>query len=404
MGSLGDLEAESRSYLDDFERVLGCAKLWIVKRQAVLGIFEKIKSILGRTGKSNFREQLGTFMPSCTFSLMFDPFDHLLELADLLVASSLSFRAAIDEFVVPMITQQLSCDRYAVAKWQSKVEAASRAERMCIASIRNSALRIDEKCAKMSAQHTISFGSVKEYVRAVRNHRTMIVDVNAKHKKLVEAALAGIDFLKSVLIAGESKMKALLFVAVPVFVTMSQDSKRTRKLIVTRHGNWVVDFQAFLTLNGIVRTTIPNERFARFHFPFDHPLLTQPWAPEPVNSVVIPTAIGVAVAAFQGNGPSELSVKEGDRLFLYERWRPNFWLFVQPVDQKTWGFVPSAVIEVIKARTTFAKHPQLPMYDGQSAVRSGELVIFKSESDGLVVCESADGTEKIITSSVLFET
>jgi hypothetical protein len=404
MTSLVDLEGESRSYIDDFDKVLGCATLWIAKGQTILGIFEKIRSILSSPGNSNFAEQLGTFPHTCTFSWMFEPFQKLLEFADSLARSSLSFCKAIDEFAIPMINQQLSSDQAAVATWQAKVEAAWRAERICVASIRSSALRIETSCSRMSSKRKASFKLLKKYVRDVKDQRAMIAEVNARHKVLVEAALAGIDFLKDVLIASESKMKALLAVALPTFIAVIEDSKRARKGLIGRQGNWVVDFQAFVGQNGIVRSAIPREEFPLFRFPFEHPLLMERWMPDTVRNRVIPTAIGVASAAFEGQADSELSVKKGDRLFLYEMWRSNFWLFAQTVDEKAWGFIPSNVIDVMKGKTMFAKGAQFPTREGESSCRSGELVIFRSESDGFIVCESADGTEKVIRAGILFET
>jgi len=59
------------------------------------------------------------------------------------------------------------------------------------------------------------------------------------------------------------------------------------------------------------------------------------------------------------------------------------------------------VTEQLDVRTVFTKEAQLGDGPDQPSYRSGELLIVKSESDGMVVCETIDGTEKILKADAI---
>jgi hypothetical protein len=402
MSSLGDLTAETQLYIGDFDRVLGFAEICIERSFTLCHIFVRLRASLIRPPGTSLADQFSVQSETCTLGCKLEQFQILFQLADSLIRFSSTYGSVIDDLIIPTINHITSSGRAAVALWQDKVEASFAAEQAAVSAVRVSEQQLQALHSKLqNAGPKASFSMVRKYVAGVRGHRRLVADLNQRHKDLVDFARTAIDALKSMLISRESQIKSLLFQLSPILTQIIDECNCAKNLLTAKRPDWPTGFRSFLASNGIVRRSVANQEFKVFQFPFENELITEPVVGPTAPDLVVPTAIGIVRAAFEGREECELSVQRGDRLYLIEQWQPKIWLFAVTPNRRQYGFVPSDIIEVIDARTVFTKAARLAMTPEQSTFRSGELMIVKSEVEGVVICEAADGTEKTVSADNL---
>lgn len=326
----------------------------------------------------------------------------LFALGDSLISSSHEAARLITTVVIPTLSDLISEQQKAGNQVKVPFEAARVAEQAVLSNARASAARLSALQAALEQQNTAAPpAAVVEFAAAVRAHRALIADLNAKHREFVAAAKATTDRLASTLVGRQSHLRSLLLNFHPILAEVIDAIAAARDSIrESGASTFGADFRAFALKHGIVRTSVVNEDFQPYAFSFEEANLPPPPPTACASDRVIPIAIAVVTAAFAGADASELSVEEGERLYLFESLEGGGWVFVASADEKRRGFVPAAVLRVIEGRTVFAAAAQLALEEGQPSFGSGELLVVTAEEGPLLVCQGIDGSVKRIPAAI----
>jgi hypothetical protein len=284
-----------------------------------------------------------------------------------------------------------------LSKWSREVHAARAIEQTTLSDYHKSEARLKllfDKIESAVVKGSLRPAFVMEYQAHAASHRSLIGNLNEVHKTYVDLVKAAIESLTAVLVRRESAMMSVLEVVNPILEGMVKQCETFRAEFGRDRKTWAEHFQEFIATRGILRSSIADDEFKEFEFTFEEAMLAHPMLPIVASQEVIPVGVARVTADFDPQAEAELAVAEGTRLFLFERWRPGTWMFAMTVDKARWGFVPSAVVEMIEGRTVFAKGPRV---GGPAPLRSGELLIVRRDEGRMLLCEAADGAEKLVS-------
>ena len=241
-----------------------------------------------------------------------------------------------------------------------------------------------------------------KYFEMVRNQKKANIEINSINSQYIESIKSAITKIKVFLIQKETCLKSLLLIVHPFLSNLIQPMENFTKRASDMSSVWETEFSLFLRVHKVARTSIPKKRFAPFRFSFQDPLLSPPAFTTRIIETNLPLFIGLVKHDFDAKKENELSVKKGERIYLYEK--PNdSWVLASKAISSEFKFVPSKAVEIPEMEHVFTVKPQIAKEDCEMSVGAGELLLVKERREGseYVLCEGIAGGPKCVHASCL---
>lgn len=153
------------------------------------------------------------------------------------------------------------------------------------------------------------------------------------------------------------------------------------------------DLREFILYNKIARTRLKFFEPTDVVFTFQDVALMSKITRKNYLETDAPLSIGVAKFDFTGENINELSVKEGQEIYLYET-PVDQWVLASDTPFQPKGFVPVKCIELKKLRFAISSAIRIPIGDdGFLPLSSGQLIIVNSNKvdDDILECRDLKG-------------
>ncbi|KAH0801883.1 Variant SH3 domain containing protein [Histomonas meleagridis] len=193
----------------------------------------------------------------------------------------------------------------------------------------------------------------------------------------------------------ETCLKSMIFIIHPFVSKLIHPLENITKKSGETNSNWESEFLLFARIHKISRTSLHKIQFVPFQFTFQDPLLKPPPFTTRINEVNVPLYIGIVKHDFEAKKKNELSVKKGERIYLYER-PIDLWILASKIDSNEFKYVPLKAIEIPETPLMFTVLPQIAKNEDEMTVRAGELLFVKEkyENSDYVLCEDIKGNVK----------
>jgi hypothetical protein len=160
---------------------------------------------------------------------------------------------------------------------------------------------------------------------------------------------------------------------------------------------WANNFRGFASRSGLIRTQFTLVPFQPFHFSFADEALGAPMVPPLPLEPPIPISFAVTIANFEADGPWELSVKEGQTVYVFDVLVKQDWACIRASEDSGIGFVPATTLKLIDAEIAVMRLAQI----SPCPLKAGTFLLVKRREGGFVICEDIHGNEKIVAERYL---
>lgn len=395
MTSYDELQLETEKYIDQLEEVLDFSDFLILRNNHMINIYGSLKKSIGEfVSQDSLVEKINNLETKGTFGKQIELFKETLSVVDRCMRGYLFYGQEISENIVPRLHEITSEQRTTASDIRHKVHTGKHTEATKIASVSAAHSKVIGIQQKMIASKekvgTISTTLLGQYCSAASEYKEAVTDLNQFHNEFIETLENLTEIMKGKLMTREAHLKSFMLSSYPVIKESVQHCQLLQSYTSDFTNTWSRDFLDAMESTGVVRTSPVREEFKQWTFSFDDQMLNKAILRPQRSNVVIPVSFAEATRQFDGENDNELSVKVGDRLYIYEQLQADKWVFAETADKRR-GYVPSAVLKDLGngCDTVFTAAPRL----GDSPFPTGSLFIVKERTSDCVLCENIAGEE-----------
>ena len=225
-------------------------------------------------------------------------------------------------------------------------------------------------------------------------------DLNEAHQKYAETVAAQIEFLCQSEKDKADKMMKVFEMFQPGFEKLSAVFDIAKSLFKRPKLAWEFEFKRYVRAAKLERGNLPTLKFTPHKFSFDDERLKVP-PPEPqIECTDAPVLTGRAVKSFRAGGDYEMSVEEGELLFLYEL--PKYeWCYAENFSGARCGYVPSKILEPAKMELAVVVASNMPSDSRGLIAAVGEIVVVETREPQGAICRNRQGEQGFLPSICL---
>ena len=225
-------------------------------------------------------------------------------------------------------------------------------------------------------------------------------ELNEAHQRYAETVAAQIEFLCESEKDKAAKLMNMFEMFVPGFGKLSAVFDIAKSFFKRSKINWEFEFIRYVRTAKLERGNLPTVKFTPHKFSFEDDALKVP-PPEPtVECVDAPVLTGRAKKSFKAGGHYEMSVEEGETLFLFELPKHQ-WCFAENFSCARCGYVPSKILEPARMELAMVVQCNLPSEPNGLMVAVGELVVVEQREPQGAICRNRQGEQGYIPSTCL---